>query len=60
MPDLTGRDGNASIDPMFLDSLDFRLAPDSPLRHAGDPYYSDPDGSRSSIGAYGGQGAMPD
>jgi hypothetical protein len=60
MPDLTGRDSNASIDPMFLDSLDFRLAPDSPLRHAGDPYYSDPDGSRSSIGAYGGQGAMPD
>ena len=30
---------------------------DSPLRDAGDPGQSDPDGSRSDIGAYGGPGA---
>ncbi|HDS01979.1 MAG TPA: hypothetical protein ENO22_08205 [candidate division Zixibacteria bacterium] len=55
MPEWTGRYGNISVDPLFIDSLDFRLSPESPLNAAGDPYYTNPDGSRSNIGAYGGQ-----
>ncbi len=57
MPEWTGRYGNISIDPQFRDSLDFRLELGSPLRDAGDPYYTDPDGSRSDMGAFGGQEA---
>ncbi len=56
MPEWTGRYGNVSVDPMFVDSLDFHLSDDSPLWHIGDPYYTDPDGTRSTMGAYGGQG----
>jgi parallel beta-helix repeat protein len=56
MPEWTGSYGNISVDPMFIDSLDFHLRDDSPLWHAGDPYYTDPDGTRSTMGAYGGQG----
>jgi parallel beta-helix repeat protein len=57
MPEWTGRYGNISVDPLFIDSLDFRLSPESPLNAAGDPYYTNSDGSRSNIGAYGGQEA---
>jgi hypothetical protein len=41
-------------DPMFADSLAFHLKPDSPALNAGDPELSNPDGSRSDIGSYGG------
>jgi parallel beta-helix repeat protein len=57
MPEWTGRYGNLSVNPEFVDSLDFHLKPTSPLRGAGDPYYTNPDGSTSDMGAYGGQGA---
>lgn len=56
MPEWTGRYGNVSVDPMFVDSLDFHLNDESPLWHVGDPYYTDPDGTQSTMGAYGGQG----
>lgn len=56
MPEWTDKYGNVSVDPMFVDSLDFHLQDDSPLWHIGDPYYSDPDGTQSTMGAYGGQG----
>jgi len=56
MPEWTGKYGNVSVDPMFLDSLDFHITDDSPLWNIGDPYYTDPDGTRSTMGAYGGQG----
>ncbi|MBD3233837.1 MAG: hypothetical protein GF315_08955 [candidate division Zixibacteria bacterium] len=54
MPDLTGRFGNISIEPEFLnpsDSTDFRLKPASPLIDSGNPLLTDPDGSRPDIGA---------
>jgi hypothetical protein len=56
MKEWTGRYGNVSVDPLFMDSLDFHLQDDSSLWHIGDPYYTDPDGTRSTMGAYGGQG----
>lgn len=51
-----------SADPQFVggpgprSSKDFRLLPNSPLRDAGHPAlgYSDPDGTRNDIGAFGG------
>jgi len=57
MPEWTGRYGNLSQNPEFVDSLDFHLKPSSPLRGQADPYYTNPDGSRSDMGAYGGLGA---
>jgi len=56
MPNWTDLYGNISVDPMFIDSLNFHLQDESPLWHVGDPYYTDPDGTQSSMGAYGGQG----
>jgi len=56
MPEWTDQYGNVSVDPMFVDSLDFHLKDDSPLWHIGDPYYTDPDGTQSTMGAFGGQG----
>ena len=56
--DLTGQFGNLSVDPMFVDSLDFHLRDNSPLYNAGHPYYTNPDGGRSDIGAYGGLGGI--
>jgi len=46
--------GNISVDPMFVDSLDFHLQKYSPCVDAGDPDLKDPDSTRSDIGAYGG------
>ncbi len=55
MDDPTGTDGNVSVDPVLLggDQLDAT----SPLVDAGDPSLTDPDGSRSDIGAFGGAGS---
>lgn len=58
MPAWTGLYGNLSVNPQFADSLDFHLQETSPLKGMGDPYYTNPDGSRSDMGAYGGQGAF--
>ncbi len=59
-----GIDGNAFVDPVFLDisaadplEWDLHLDPTSPLIDAGDPTVLDPDGSPSDIGAYGGPAA---
>ncbi len=54
MPDYTGKNGNINIDPDFIDTDDFRLSTDSPLKDAGNPLLTDPDGTRSDIGIYGG------
>jgi hypothetical protein len=43
-----------SVDPLFQDTLGFRLLPGSPCINAGDPALLDPDGTRSDIGAWGG------
>jgi len=64
LTDPTGTAGNISVDPLFMDVLnanpllwDLHLQALSPLIDAGDPALSDPDGSPSDIGAYGGYGA---
>jgi hypothetical protein len=46
--------GNIYRNPMYVSGNDFHLQMYSPLIDAGAPYYLDPDGSRSDIGAYGG------
>lgn len=51
--------GNLFTEPMFTEyeadlPVDFHLSDESPLINAGDPNISDPDGSRSDMGAYGG------
>lgn len=62
MPDYTDRNGNISVDPGFLDEDGFYLKDDSPLKDSGNPLLTDPDGSRSDIGLYGGPraGKKPD
>ena len=55
--DPTGHDGNLSVDPQLADTVLYRLQADSPLIDAGDTLISDPDGSRSDIGVYGGPAA---
>jgi hypothetical protein len=55
--DLNGVDGNRSFDPLFADSLDFHLSPESPAIDAGDPMFTDPDGGPSDLGIYGGPAA---
>jgi len=54
MSDLTDRYGNVSVDPQFLGPTDFRLPEDSPLIDNGDTLLTDPDGTRSDIGLFGG------
>jgi hypothetical protein len=49
--------GNVSTNPQFMDSLDFHLAPSSRCIDAGDPELTDPDGSPSDLGIYGGPAA---
>jgi hypothetical protein len=44
-------------DPQFTDSLSFRPAETSPARGRGDPAVTNPDGSLSDIGLYGGPAA---
>jgi len=57
LPDLSGKDGNISVDPGFVGETDFHLLPDSPLKDKGNPLYTDPDGTISDIGMYGGPSA---
>jgi outer membrane protein OmpA-like peptidoglycan-associated protein len=59
MADPTGFDGNIQVTPGFMDvaAWDVHLDPVSLLVDAGEPSISDPDGSASDIGAYGGPGA---
>ncbi|MBI5487606.1 MAG: right-handed parallel beta-helix repeat-containing protein [Deltaproteobacteria bacterium] len=49
-------DGNAEADPLFAGGDDYRLGPGSAAIDAGDPdpSLSDPDGTRSDVGAFGG------
>jgi hypothetical protein len=54
MPDPTDTDGNLKFDPKFASTDTFNLAPDSPLRDKGNPLLSDPDGTASDIGIFGG------
>lgn len=54
-PDLTGIDGNLSLDPQFVAPADhdYRLAPSSPCIDAGDPAGPlDADGTRGDVGAH--------
>ena len=54
MEDLTGKDGNISVDPKFVEPAagDFRLYLDSPCIDKGNPSISDPDGGLSDMGVY--------
>lgn len=54
MGTLTGTDGNVSLDPAFVDSLDFRLEDGSPCIDSGNPVFTDPDGGPSDMGMFGG------
>ena len=58
MQDATDKNGNLSIDPSFKGERDFHLPIKSHLRDAGDPTLTDPDGTRSDIGLYGGPTAQ--
>jgi parallel beta helix pectate lyase-like protein len=53
---------NFNADPLFTDPLNdnFTLQPGSPAFNAGnpDPSFNNPDGSRNTLGAYGGPGAV--
>ena len=55
--DLTGQYGNLSLDPHLADTLQYRPLPESPLTDTGDTLLTDPDGSRSDIGVFGGPSA---
>lgn len=57
LPDLTEQNGNLSVDPLFENQQDFHLKPNSPLIDKGNPLLTDPDGSISDIGIYGGPNA---
>ena len=57
MDDLTGVNGNISLDPLFVGDQDFHLREGSPCRYAGSPSLSESNGSISDMGMYGGPGA---
>jgi hypothetical protein len=52
--DHTDINGNLSVDPQFLGESVFLLREGSPAIDTGHPEISDPDGTRSDIGLYGG------
>jgi len=63
LDDLTGIDGNLSVDPEFVSATDngdwtdddFSLSPGSPMENVGDPAILDAsDGTRSDMGIHGG------
>lgn len=51
-----------TTDPVFVDTTDFVLGPNSPARNAGDPdpRFNDIDGTRNDMGIYGGPFYDPD
>jgi hypothetical protein len=57
MDELTGVDGNISLDPAFAGSLDFHLKTGSPCIDAGDPVFTDQDGGPADLGSHGGPAA---
>jgi hypothetical protein len=57
MPDLIDVDGNVAVDPLLIDNITFKPAAGSPAIDAGNPELTDPDGTRSDIGIYGGPNA---
>jgi hypothetical protein len=57
MPDYTDEYGNVSADP-FWDTLTFAPQSGSPLLDSGNPELTDPNGSSSDIGIYGGPQAF--
>jgi hypothetical protein len=54
MPDMIGKNGNISADPLFVGNGDFHLRPESPAIDAGYKEITDHDGSPSDLGIYGG------
>ena len=52
---LSGINGNTSVDPFFKSKYDFGLQSRSPLLYTGNPAITNPDGSQSHIGIDGGQ-----
>lgn len=60
IPDQTGLNDNISLDPEFSDASMFVPDTNSPVIDAGYPEISDPDGSRSDIGLFGGPQAKSD
>ena len=54
MPDYSDRNNNLQIVPIFADSINFILSPESPLIDKGNPSITDPDGTISDIGLGGG------
>lgn len=58
--DQTDLNSNISVDPKFIDNSKFVPNPNSPIVDAGYPEISDPDGSCSDIGLYGGPQAKSD
>ncbi len=54
MPDQTEQNGNLSVDPLFENHTDFHLKLNSPLIDKGNPLLTDPNGSISDLGLYGG------
>lgn len=57
MDDLSGKNGNISVDPLFKGKTDFRLLPNSPGIDSGHPDCTDPDGGPCDMGIFGGPGA---
>ncbi len=51
---ITGGQGLINSDPQFTSSDDYHIGSDSPGWDAGNPSLSDPDGSRSDMGYFGG------
>jgi hypothetical protein len=56
MDDITGVNGNISLDPRFMSASDYRLQQTSPCRDSGSNAISEGDGSVSDMGMYGGPG----
>jgi hypothetical protein len=52
-----GIDGNLSVDPLWVDDLNYALDDGSPLIDQGHPEILDTDGSRSDLGVHGGPAA---
>jgi hypothetical protein len=59
MPDIIGKDGNISADPLFVGDGDYHLRPGSPAIGAGYQEITNHDGSPSDLGIYGGGARAP-